>query len=61
MCPNYSRNEPIVYATHRSPFVWAAHPHWHCVCPIAGGAAEPVAGGKPVSIVQNISDDLLDG
>eukprot|EP00966_Prymnesium_polylepis_P218172 5049551-Prymnesium_polylepis.1 len=29
--------------------------------PIAGGAAEPVAGGQPVSIVQNISYDLLDG
>ena len=29
--------------------------------PIAGGAAEPVAGGQPVSIVQNIADDLLDG
>jgi hypothetical protein len=26
-----------------------------------GGAAEPVAGGQPVSIVQNISGDLLDG
>eukprot|EP00966_Prymnesium_polylepis_P237959 5503510-Prymnesium_polylepis.1 len=29
--------------------------------PFADGAAEPVAGGKPVSIVQNISGDLLDG
>ena len=24
-------------------------------------AAEPVAGGQPVSIVTNVSDDLLDG
>eukprot|EP00966_Prymnesium_polylepis_P248968 5756260-Prymnesium_polylepis.1 len=28
---------------------------------IAASAAEPVAGGKPVSIMQNIADDLLDG
>eukprot|EP00966_Prymnesium_polylepis_P088736 2053518-Prymnesium_polylepis.2 len=28
---------------------------------IAGGAAEPVASAKPVSIVQNASGDLLDG
>eukprot|EP00966_Prymnesium_polylepis_P268358 6199940-Prymnesium_polylepis.1 len=26
-----------------------------------GGAAEPVAGAKPVSIVKNISGNLLDG
>ena len=28
---------------------------------IGVGAAEPVAGGQPVSIVKNVSDDLLDG
>ena len=27
----------------------------------SGGAAEPVAGGEAVNIVQNIADDLLDG
>eukprot|EP00966_Prymnesium_polylepis_P206973 4794639-Prymnesium_polylepis.1 len=26
-----------------------------------GGAAEPVAGARPVSIEQNVADDLLDG
>eukprot|EP00966_Prymnesium_polylepis_P131126 3032557-Prymnesium_polylepis.1 len=29
--------------------------------PVAGGAAEPVAGGQPVSIMTNVSGDLLDG
>ena len=26
-----------------------------------GGAAEPVAGARPVSMMQNVTDDLLDG
>eukprot|EP00966_Prymnesium_polylepis_P032893 765321-Prymnesium_polylepis.1 len=45
-------------AIFNSPLVRAAHP---LRLPQPGGAAEPVAGGTPVSIVQNISGDLLDG
>ena len=40
-----------------SPRVWAAHP----VRLLQAALREPVAGGKPVNIVQNIADDLLDG
>eukprot|EP00966_Prymnesium_polylepis_P152869 3531190-Prymnesium_polylepis.1 len=47
----------------RSPsyFRLAARPGCSPTAFTAGGAAEPVAGAKSVSIVQNISGDLLDG
>eukprot|EP00966_Prymnesium_polylepis_P005089 117264-Prymnesium_polylepis.1 len=42
--------------TFKSPLVWAAHP------PRSYRRRRgPVAGGKPVSIMQKVSDDLLDG
>ena len=47
----------------RSPcyFQLAARPGCSLTAFIAASAAEPVAGGQPVSIVKNVSDDLLDG
>jgi hypothetical protein len=47
-----------LHATHRSLLVRAAQPESDFT---AASAAELVAGGKPVSMMQNISDDLLDG
>ena len=46
---------------HPSPcaFQVAARPGCSLTAFIAASAAEPVAGGKPVSMMQNISDDLL--
>ena len=48
---------------HPSPcaFQVAARPGCSLTAFIAASAAEPVAGGQPVSIVKNVSDDLLDG
>ena len=42
-------------------FRLAARPGCSPTAFIAGGAAEPVTGGKPVHIMQNVADDLLDG
>jgi len=47
-----------LHAIFNSPLVRAAH---SLRLIIAASAAEPVAGGQPVSMMQNISDDLLDG
>eukprot|EP00966_Prymnesium_polylepis_P015349 354864-Prymnesium_polylepis.1 len=49
-----------LHAIFDSPLVRAAHTPTGTAF-IAGGAAEPVAGGKPVHIMQNVADDLLDG
>ena len=42
-------------------FRLAARPGCSLTAFIAASAAEPEAGGQPVSIVKNVSDDLLDG
>eukprot|EP00966_Prymnesium_polylepis_P297981 6885398-Prymnesium_polylepis.1 len=46
-----------LHAIFNSPLVRAAH----SLRVIAASAAEPVDGGQAVSMMQNISDDLLDG
>ena len=40
-----------------SPLAWASRP----VRLLQAALREPVAGGKPVNIVQNLSGDLIDG
>ena len=42
-------------------FRLAARPGCSLTAFITASAAEPVAGGEAVNIVQNIADDLLDG
>eukprot|EP00966_Prymnesium_polylepis_P253347 5855475-Prymnesium_polylepis.1 len=51
------------HGDHPSPcaFQVAARPGCSFTAIIVASAAEPVAGGQPVSMMQNISDDLLDG
>eukprot|EP00966_Prymnesium_polylepis_P164288 3798304-Prymnesium_polylepis.1 len=53
---------PVVPSSHAhadidSPLAWASRP----VCLLQAALREPVAGGKPMNIVQNLSGDLIDG
>eukprot|EP00966_Prymnesium_polylepis_P248075 5736388-Prymnesium_polylepis.1 len=47
----------MLISTRRTPLVWAAHP----LRLSQAALRKPVAGGKPVNIVQNLASDLIDG
>jgi hypothetical protein len=53
----YGMETSGLHAIIDSPLAWASRP----VRLLQAALREPVAGGKPVNIVQNLSGDLIDG
>ena len=59
--PKHRPNHRLYPSLTLRHFRLAARPGCSLTVFITASAAEPVAGGEAVNIVQNIADDLLDG